>query len=305
MSVEAPRGATISLHPQPDELAMPELGARLTAALADRYRIERELGRGGMATVYLAEDLKHHRQVAFKVFHPELALGLGSGPSASTTPWPTTCLPLHRVVCGDCQRNCEGAAMSIPWMIILMCCAMASLPSRATAQHEVIDKGTLLIGGSASVSGLHQDGNESNTFSISLGPMVGAFVARGLAVWGTALFSHTSASVSSVDTWGLGPGMAYYFPRVLGRAYPFVGIESLFSWGSGHIASGSESLDYHSTLIRLRPSAGLLFMLIPHVGIEGELYLLRSWTTRDPDTVPVGRNTTQYGFSAGVTAFVF
>ena len=51
---------------------------RLTAALADRYRIERELGQGGMATVYLAEDLKHHRQVAIKVLRPELAAALGA-----------------------------------------------------------------------------------------------------------------------------------------------------------------------------------------------------------------------------------
>src|SRR5436309_9416991 len=49
----------------------------LQAALADRYTIERELGRGGMATVYLAEDLKHHRQVAIKVLKPELAAALG------------------------------------------------------------------------------------------------------------------------------------------------------------------------------------------------------------------------------------
>jgi len=46
--------------------------ARLHTALTDRYRIERELGRGGMATVYLAEDLRHHRQVALKVLRPEL-----------------------------------------------------------------------------------------------------------------------------------------------------------------------------------------------------------------------------------------
>jgi serine/threonine-protein kinase len=50
---------------------------RLGAALAERYRIERELGQGGMATVYLAEDLKHHRRVAIKILHPELSAVLG------------------------------------------------------------------------------------------------------------------------------------------------------------------------------------------------------------------------------------
>jgi len=51
---------------------------RLSAALADRYRIERELGAGGMATVYLAADLKHDRKVAIKVLKPELAAVLGA-----------------------------------------------------------------------------------------------------------------------------------------------------------------------------------------------------------------------------------
>jgi TolB-like protein len=51
---------------------------RLTSALEGRYRIERELGAGGMATVYLAQDRKHDRQVAIKVLRPELALALGS-----------------------------------------------------------------------------------------------------------------------------------------------------------------------------------------------------------------------------------
>ena len=50
----------------------------LLSALADRYRIERELGAGGMATVYLAEDLKHQRRVAVKVLRPELAAALGA-----------------------------------------------------------------------------------------------------------------------------------------------------------------------------------------------------------------------------------
>ncbi|HSA55613.1 MAG TPA: protein kinase, partial [Gemmatimonadaceae bacterium] len=50
---------------------------QLSAALSDRYRIERELGAGGMATVYLAEDLRHDRKVAIKVLKPELAAVLG------------------------------------------------------------------------------------------------------------------------------------------------------------------------------------------------------------------------------------
>ncbi len=57
---------------------MTDDASRLTAALADRYTIERELGAGGMATVYLAHDIKHDRKVAIKVLRPELAAVLGA-----------------------------------------------------------------------------------------------------------------------------------------------------------------------------------------------------------------------------------
>ena len=56
---------------------MGDLLEALRQGLADRYALERELGRGGMATVFLAQDLKHERPVALKVLHPELAASLG------------------------------------------------------------------------------------------------------------------------------------------------------------------------------------------------------------------------------------
>jgi eukaryotic-like serine/threonine-protein kinase len=55
-----------------------EVPPRLREAMAGRYPIERAVGRGGMATVYLARDAKHQRDVAVKVLHPELAAGLGT-----------------------------------------------------------------------------------------------------------------------------------------------------------------------------------------------------------------------------------
>jgi serine/threonine protein kinase len=57
---------------------VPALLDSLREALADRYAVQREVGRGGMATVFLAEDLKHHRSVAIKVLHAELAAALGA-----------------------------------------------------------------------------------------------------------------------------------------------------------------------------------------------------------------------------------
>ena len=57
---------------------MTDVVSRLTASLSDRYRLDRELGAGGMAKVYLAHDLKHDRDVAIKVLHPDLGAALGA-----------------------------------------------------------------------------------------------------------------------------------------------------------------------------------------------------------------------------------
>ncbi|MFL5401193.1 MAG: protein kinase domain-containing protein [Gemmatimonadales bacterium] len=66
------------LNSHPQVVVSSDLQTRLQLALGDAYRLERELGRGGMATVYLARDLKRERLVAVKVLHPELAASLGT-----------------------------------------------------------------------------------------------------------------------------------------------------------------------------------------------------------------------------------
>jgi serine/threonine-protein kinase len=67
-------GAATGAPPPPET----DILGRLQAALVGRYQVERELGRGGMATVFLAQDVKHERPVALKVLHPELAASMGA-----------------------------------------------------------------------------------------------------------------------------------------------------------------------------------------------------------------------------------
>src|SRR5438067_7258685 len=66
-------------NPRPARKFCPmHLEDQLNAALCDRYTVEREIGQGGMATVYVARDVRHDRRVAVKVLHPDLAAALGA-----------------------------------------------------------------------------------------------------------------------------------------------------------------------------------------------------------------------------------
>lgn len=71
-------GRLHALRRDAPSLTAAELMNRLRTALGDRYRVERELGRGGMAIIFLAEDLKHRRKVALKILKPELAHDVGT-----------------------------------------------------------------------------------------------------------------------------------------------------------------------------------------------------------------------------------
>ena len=88
--------------------------ARLTAALADRYRIERELGQGGMATVYLAEDLKHERKVAIKVLRPSWPRRSAPTGSCAKSRSPPSCSIRTSCRCSTRARPTASSTTSCP-----------------------------------------------------------------------------------------------------------------------------------------------------------------------------------------------
>jgi len=188
-------------------------------------------------------------------------------------------------------------------------------PTLVAAQHAAVDRGTLLLGGSAGVSGRHEDGSDQDRFSISVAPSVGIFLARGLAVGGFTSFGYSKFDGTTLHTWGVGPALTYYFPLLRGFAYPFLEVQTSFTWNSSHSTAVYPVdvvvvADRSGTAVQVRPSAGLLFMVVSHVGIRGELYLSRSWTTSETEVTGMPAtstelNTTTYGLAFGVTAFVF
>ncbi len=98
-TIEEP-GALAAFTSAPYLGPMSDLIGRLRDALADRYSIEKEIGAGGMATVYLAEDVRHHRKVAVKVLRSELAdVGAGAVPPRDRE------LPRSSLIHTSCARG--------------------------------------------------------------------------------------------------------------------------------------------------------------------------------------------------------
>ena len=93
---------------------MSDVPERLNAALEGRYRIEREIGEGGMATVYLADDIRHERKVALKVLKPELAAVVGAERFLAVSRAHSTGLTR---LAGSERSNALIMPFSWPWLI--------------------------------------------------------------------------------------------------------------------------------------------------------------------------------------------
>src|SRR5437879_2296935 len=120
---------------------MAELLPRLRAALADRYAIDRELGRGGTATVYLAQDLKHGRAVAVKVLRPELAAALGDKrPAAGLAVGTPGCMsPVQAMA----EPRIAGRAVTYALGCVLYEMLAGHPPFLGTTAQEILARHTL------------------------------------------------------------------------------------------------------------------------------------------------------------------
>jgi serine/threonine-protein kinase len=99
---------------------VPDVFSRLSEALADRYALDRELGEGGMATVYLAEDLRHRRKVAIKVLRPELAAVIGAERFLKEIETTASLQHPHILPLLDSGQAGEGAGLPGPYLYYVM-----------------------------------------------------------------------------------------------------------------------------------------------------------------------------------------
>jgi hypothetical protein len=170
------------------------------------------------------------------------------------------------------------------------------------AQDYPIDRGSLLLAGTASATGAKASGDESGTFSLDVNPRLAFFVTRGLAVNANLQLSHTSSSSFSGWQWGVGPGATYYFGGPSSRVYPFVTGRALFVRTHSRWRDGD--FDAESSAVAWLAGGGVVLMLVKHVGVSGELFYQWTEYSQHADTSDSLRRQ-WYGLRIGVAAFVF
>ncbi|MGQ0736235.1 MAG: protein kinase domain-containing protein [Acidobacteriota bacterium] len=179
---------------------MTDVQRRLSAVLARRYRIERELGAGGMATVYLADDLKHQRKVALKVLRPELAALVGAERffteiRVTANLQHPNILPLYD----------SGEADSLLYYVMPFV-EGESLRQRLRRERQLTVEDTLAIAGAVAAALeyaheqgiIHRDIKPENILLARGRPMVADFgIALAMSDAGATRMTHTGLSVGT------------------------------------------------------------------------------------------------------------
>lgn len=166
-----------------------------------------------------------------------------------------------------------------------------------------IDKGSKLVGGSASVA-VTDDENTSAVTSVTVSPNVLFFVAPRFAVGGLVGVAYSSSDNSSSTNWTLGPALRYFIAEPKATMLPFVGASVQF--GRGSFSSGTSS-DVTVTNLGFEGVAGITWMLARHVGLDGELFAQRTTFKASGGALPTTSefSSNRFGVRFGISAFVF
>lgn len=176
--------------------------------------------------------------------------------------------------------------MRSPVRLALMLALLLLAPSLVQAQSYAIDKGSLMIGGTAGFSSTGGDGSDDRLTQIFINPSLQYFVTRGLAFGGDVAVQHFSQGDGGSTTYGVGPAVTYFFGGDERPVYPYLS-------GSVQLLRGHDD----ETSVGYGASAGAIMMLMDAVGLDGSIYYQ---TTEDDD---FSRNT--FGLAVGIAAFVF
>jgi len=107
-------------------------------------------------------------------------------------------------------------------LLWILCLAVGLYPVTTQAQDYATDKGSFLIGGTASLSSSGSDFEDGRTTALLLRPSAQYFVIPGLAIGGTVGWAYASFDESSLSTLSVGPRLSYFFGRSEQKIYPFV-----------------------------------------------------------------------------------
>lgn len=190
--------------------------------------------------------------------------------------------------------------MSLVRMLTLAFTLTALVPSAVQAQFT-LEPGRVQLSGSASFSRTTAKVNENKAdpeVRASVDPMVQYFVRYGLAVGGQTLLQYNSRGDNSLMTYGIGPGVSYYFGRGVQRLHPFIQ-GSLYYLrqdfeGAGGFTANSSQVGY-------QVAGGLLVLFSRNAGINSQLFYRADNADRGSDDISFRT----LGLAIGISAFAF
>ena len=191
----------------------------------------------------------------------------------------------------------------IPMLLLLV------VPEATQAQSYPVDRGSWIVGGSASFTS--QGGDDADrTTSVMLNPSAQFFVLPGLAVGGTLSLSYTSDDLFSITGLGIGSAVSYYFGRGERTVYPFVSASlsiNDFSFKADGDQVGS-NIDVSTTGTTFDLSGGVALMVAKNVGLTGEIFYLQQnlrETGNEGIETLFDTDINMFGLRFGIAAFVF